>query len=197
MKEKKEFDVSSELYEFDKETSKKKFSKLIRFLKLLAILIIITIWYFYINMLETNINNYKILGLLIYVGINYFLFNILVFGHLQINYDIKPKVKEVRKDVKIVINICKILTIINILIITLFSYNIYKNKSIIDCMIYFLPLCGFNLLFYNLTSSLENSIIKHEKIEISTIILGVLFIVIGIIIYIYNNPFAILKLINT
>ncbi len=167
---------------------------IISIIKFVMILIIIGIWYFLINSLKNNLSSTKLI-INIYLIIVYMLFNIVLFSILQVNYKVKPKLKKIRKDTKIIIILSKILSILNVVLIIISSYLIYTKNDILLTIVYFLPLCGMDLIFYSLASSLEMAVVKHQKLDFKMIKLAIIFIMIGIIICIFKRV-DILKLVQ-
>lgn len=178
--------IDEEIDKIDVGTLKLK-NSLCSLLKFILLFIILAVWYYLIIGIENNTDNYRLLAILIYISFIYLLFNILVFSNLQIDYRKKSKIKEIRKDTKIFIGICKLLSLINVVLIILLSHFIYIRFDILTTMIYFLPLCGFDLLFGYLANMLERVIIKHENVDMVIIILGIVFMIAGIIIYLSNR----------
>ena len=130
-------DIDKEIDKIDVGTLKLKDS-LFNILKFILLFIILSVWYYLIISIENN--TYKLLDILIYISFIYLLFNILIFSELQIDYRKKSKIKEIRKDTKIFISICKFFSLLNVVLIILLSYFIYIRFDILTAMIYYLAI---------------------------------------------------------
>lgn len=178
-----------ELQEQEKKLKSQRLKdKLNLFNHLISIVLICLIWYVTIkNIKVLIISKVNIKSFLFIVGflISYILFNILYFGNLMIDEHHK-KERFIRLDVKIVILLSKIISILDLLF-GLFVITKFRGSIIFLILLCFLSLI---LLFCYLSFKMETIINKGKPIKLELILVNITSII-GIILYIINYGFNI------
>lgn len=173
-----------------KQKQVKIFESFIHFYYIVSLVVICLLWYVVIQNGKVLLNdfNWSKFGWYVFISLAYLLFNILYFGNLMIN-EKSEKQRFLRKDVKYIINLSKVISILIIIIIISIAFKYYSNKNIVDAILTIGG--GLSVLYVTLSFSMKKVILQGKKINDIFVVSILTLIIIGIIFYIKNWGFII------